>query len=187
MVCPAVPSRIAPAEAPTAISAPRRETASLWVGASCGSVGSCSGHVRRGGASSAAGSTGRARQNPTMRGSLTATWSTTLPTRSQASTKCTRRNEKSNAYHCAMFMTPIVTSTSAEPTSRPMDARSRRERGPVTGGHVNSRGYTAHSLPSRTGIIASPASTWAPWVTRYSPRGRGDSGNQAGGLCSTWL
>ncbi len=47
-----------------------------------------------------------------------------------------------------------------------MDARSRNETTPVTGGYVSSSGKTIQSLASSSGTHAMPAVMWIPCVSR---------------------
>ena len=52
------------------------------------------------------------------------------------------------------------------PTSGSRLSRSSADATPWNGGHAKSFGKTVQSLPSSSGIDASPVATWRPWVKR---------------------
>ena len=60
---------------------------------------------------------------------------------------------------------PVANSKIAPPTSPTSDRRSIACAGLRSGGQVNSRGATDHSLARSSGTATIPTVTWIPWLT----------------------
>ncbi len=75
-----------------------------------------------------------------MVGSLTATCTTTEPTRTQATARCTRTNENDHGYHWKMLSSPVSSWKIAVATSTATDARSSACSGLRRRGRANRAG-----------------------------------------------
>ncbi len=67
-----------------------------------------------------------------------------------------------------MLKTPVTKTNNAPPTSRVRLSRSKACARVRTAGRSHSLGMTAHSLASRIGAAAKPATMCTPWLTAYS-------------------